>query len=241
MRLIRNAIKQSTLVVGVIAGTPVDTLFGVNFLAKKRLKALGLAVSKTPQEQTELQALNRAALTHQVFQLIEKLHAAGANAIMIYCNSLSGAIDLEKIRAQSDLPLICPLDVYKNLAGKYKNFGLLSANCQSSANIERLIIENDPRAKVIGTGNQQLVEDIEKGYSPAKIIRTHGLVEMATSLHMSGIDILILACTHFRYFYAELKKRIGVEILEPSELMVSYLLQQNPSLSRCADHTKYMQ
>jgi len=234
MRLMQNAVEHSRLVVGVIAGTPIDTKFGVNFLLEKQIKAFGLSISETPQEQTELQALNRDALTHKVEQVIEQLKLSGVNAIMIYCNSLSGAIDLEAIRAHIDLPLICPLDVYRELIGKYRKFGLLAANCQSCANIERLIIENDPRAKVIGVGNLQIVEDIEKGYAPRAIIRDHALVEIATSLRMSGVEILILACTHFHYFYQEFKGSVCLEIFEPSEQMVQRLLAMQTELAAAA-------
>jgi len=229
MPLITNSIVNSKLVVGVIAGTPIDTRFGVNYLDAHQIKAYGRSISETPQQQTELQALNREQLTGRTLSVIKELQRAGANAIMIYCNSLSGAIDLDGVRNQIAMPLVSPLDVYKELIGKYRKFGLLAANCQSCANIERLIIEGDSQAKVIGVGNLQIVEDIEKGYSPKAIIRDHALVEIGSSLRMSGVEILILACTHFEYFYEDLKGRVCLEIFEPSEKMVERLQQMLPA------------
>lgn len=223
--LIGNDIPASSLVVGVIAGTPIDTRFGVNFLAGKQIRAVGLSISDTPQEQTELQALNRAALTELVHVRIGELLAQGVNALMIYCNSLSGALDLDALRARLPVSLITPLDVYAELAGRHRKFGLLAANCQSCANIERLLLEKDGQAKVIGVGNLQIVEDIERGYAPAAILRDHALVELGASLRMSGVEILILACTHFHYFYRELKGQVCLEIFEPSEQMVARLEQ----------------
>ncbi|MBI2381269.1 MAG: aspartate/glutamate racemase family protein [Gammaproteobacteria bacterium] len=230
--LIRNRIAASELVVGVIAGTPIDTRFGVSFLEGKQIRAYGLSISDTPQEQTGMQALNREALTELVLLRIGELLAAGVNALMIYCNSLSGALDLEALRARLAVPLITPLDVYAELAGRYRKFGLLAANCQSCANIERLLLERDSQAKVIGVGNLQIVEDIEKGYAPAAILRDHALVELGASLRMSGVEILILACTHFHYFYRELQGQICLEIFEPSEQMVVRL--ENAVLRRAA-------
>ncbi len=229
MALIRNSVLESALSVGVIAGTPIDTRFGVNYLEAHHIKALGRSISETPQQQTEMQALNRDELTARTLAVIDELRRNGANAIMIYCNSLSGAIDLEGVRQQIGMPLVSPLDVYKDLIGKYRKFGLLAANCQSCANIERLILENDSKAKVIGVGNLQIVEDIEKGYSPKAIIRDHALVEIGSSLRMSGVEILILACTHFEYFYDDLKGRVCLEIFEPSEKMVERLQQMLPA------------
>ena len=115
--------------------------------------------------------------------------------------------------------------MYEELIGKYRKFGLLAANCQSCSNIERFIIERDSRAKVIGVGNLQIVEDIEKGYSAKAIIRDHALVEISTSLRMSGVEVLILGCTHFDYFYKELQGSVCLDIFEPSEKMVAKLLE----------------
>ena len=140
MALIHNSVVDSKLVVGVIAGTPIDTRFGVNYLDAHQIKAVGRSISETPQQQTEMQALNRDELTARTLGVIRELQQAGVNAIMIYCNSLSGAIDLDGVRKQIGIPLVSPLDVYKDLIGKYRKFGLLAAKCQSCANIERLII-----------------------------------------------------------------------------------------------------
>jgi len=45
-------------IVAVIAGTPVDTKMGVDFLALKGLSASGYPVSSTPEEQSALQILS---------------------------------------------------------------------------------------------------------------------------------------------------------------------------------------
>lgn len=217
--------SKTPLVVGVIAGTPIDTRFGVHYLEQRQIEALGHSISASPQEQTELQALNRDALTDKTIAAILGLAASGANAIMIYCNSLSGAVDLARVRAAVDLPVVTPLDVYRSLVGKYRKFGLLAANCQSCAHIERLLLELDPRAKVIGVGNLQIVEDIERGYTPEAILRDHALVDIGSGLRKSGVEILILGCTHFNYFYEALKGQVCLEIFEPSEHMVDYLLR----------------
>lgn len=85
-------------IIGVIAGTSVDTQFGLTFLEKKNIKGIGASVSLTPQEQTELQVLDKDTLTKIVFSKISDLKKLGAIDIMIYCNSLSGAIDLEELQ-----------------------------------------------------------------------------------------------------------------------------------------------
>ncbi len=216
--------QQDVCTIGVLAGTPIDTQFGQDFLHKMGCKSLGLSVSETPQQQTQLQALDQQKLTEIVLSLIDKLVRSDAQGVMIYCNSLSGAIDLEKVKAESPIPVITPLDVYQELTFKYRNFGLFAANCQSCANIERTILNSNPTAKVIGIGNLQLVEDIEHKLSPEQLISLHALPEMADALMKSGVQVLILGCTHFDYFYDELRARLsGVELFLPSKRMLEIL------------------
>lgn len=227
MHLNQNKYEQVDFIVGVIAGTPTDTAFGVNFLDKNHIKSFGIAVSENPQDQTQLQALNRRELTYKTLNIIEQLINQGANLIMIYCNSLSGAIDLAFIRKKINIPLVCPFDVYNKLIGQYKKIGIFAANCQSCANIEHFFLSNDSNIKVIGVGNIQIVDDIENSFSPQQIINHHSLVNMGNALEMSGVEVLILACTHFNYFYEILQANLNLKIFEPSNQMIEFLIETN--------------
>lgn len=214
--------------IGVIAGTETDTIFGLNFLESRSYYGIGLAISETPQEQTQLQVLDKQQLTEIVLNKISFLAQKGAKSCMIYCNSLSGAIDLEAVKAKGEIPIVTPLDVYAELTKKYRNFGLLAANCQSCANIERIILSNNPTAKVIGIGNLQIVEDIEAGLSPDTIISLHALTNLTDSLVQSGVQIFIMGCTHFDYFFDALNALTqGIKLYQPSERMLQLLLEQS--------------
>ncbi|WP_237064196.1 aspartate/glutamate racemase family protein [Microbulbifer zhoushanensis] len=227
--VLENEIKNSDLTIGIVAGTATDTQFGLTFLAERQVRGIGLSLSASPQAQTNLQALDRNALTSQLVDAIVELHRAGADAAMIYCNSLSGAVDLEKMRASAPIEVISPLDVYAELTGRYRNFGLLAANCQSCANIEREILSRNNTAKVIGIGNLQIVEDIEDQIPPEVIVRQHALDDLAAALVKSGVQILILGCTHFDYFYPELLRHCeGIHLFLPSERMLQLLRQRLP-------------
>ncbi|MCM2325966.1 MAG: aspartate/glutamate racemase family protein, partial [Candidatus Woesearchaeota archaeon] len=139
--------------------------------------------------------------------------------IIIYCNSLSGAIDLKKIREDNKIEILTPLDVYAQIANSYRLFGLIAANCQSAANIERTIIGANNDAIVIGIGNLNIVNEIERGGRPIDIIRRHNVVELCNVIAASGAEMIILGCTHFSFFHDELKKMIPHILLEPSEEM----------------------
>jgi len=227
--VLTNAIDCSDLTVGVVAGTATDTRFGLDFLAYRQIRGLGLSLSASPQAQTQLQALGRGALTQQLIGAIAELGAAGAEAAMIYCNSLSGAVDMAAVIAAAPIPVISPLEVYAELTGRYRNFGLLAANCQSCANIEREILARNSTAKVIGIGNLQIVEDIEDGVAPDMIVQQHALDDLVAALVKSGVQILILGCTHFDYFYRELLEHCdGIRLFLPSERMLQLIRERLP-------------
>ncbi|GAB2514635.1 aspartate/glutamate racemase family protein [Microbulbifer agarilyticus] len=225
--MLRNDIYNDEYSIGVVAGTATDTRFGLDFLAARQVAGLGISLSASPQAQTQLQALERGALTQKLIDAIESLQQQGAAAAMIYCNSLSGAVDLDTVRSTVSIPVVSPLDVYAELTQRYRNFGLLAANCQSCANIEREILLRNRSAKVIGIGNLQIVEDIEDGVSPAELVQQHALDDLAAALVKSGVQILILGCTHFDYFYTELLKHCdGIKLFLPSERMLALLKAQ---------------
>ncbi|MFA0812314.1 aspartate/glutamate racemase family protein [Microbulbifer epialgicus] len=222
-----NAIENSSMTIGVVAGTPTDTRFGLEFLDARQFRGVGLSLSASPQAQTQLQALARSALTQQLISAIEQLHQAGADAAMIYCNSLSGAVDMTAVKAASPIEVVSPLEVYAELTQRYRNFGLLAANCQSCANIEREILERNKTAKVIGIGNLQIVEDIEDGLSAEMIVQHHALDDLVAALVKSGVQILILGCTHFDYFYQELLAHCdGIRLFLPSERMLQLIQER---------------
>ena len=224
VEIVRNNVKTSAKCVGVIAGTQIDTRFGLEYLETKDTQGIGISISSTPQVQTQLQALDKLQLTGQVLVKLSELIAAGADSAMIYCNSLAGAIDLEQIKAECEIPVVTPLEVYEELTYQYRNFGLLAANCQSCANIERTILKYNPTAKVIGIGNLQIVEDIEAELASELIINLHALKDLTRALVKSGVQILILGCTHFDYFYPALKKSTeDIKLFLPSERMLELL------------------
>lgn len=210
-------------IVGVIAATKTDTSFGVDLLAKKGINSIGLSISNNPQEQTLLQTLDKTDLSKRVLTAIDTLKTRGVSSILIYCNSLSGAIDLDLIEKRSRMRIVTPLDVYKSLANKYDCFGLLAANCQSAANIEKIILENNKKAIVIGVGNLKLVNEIEAKTDPNEIIKRYRLKRLCRILKESGCDLVILGCTHFPFFAEELKKIVDILIFEPSEEMAKLI------------------
>lgn len=82
---------------------------------------------------------------------------------------------------------------------------------------------------MIGIGNLQIVEDIEDGLAAEMIVRQHALDDLVAALVKSGVQILILGCTHFDYFYQELLAHCdGIRLFLPSERMLQLLQERLP-------------
>ncbi|WP_097025477.1 aspartate/glutamate racemase family protein [Clostridium peptidivorans] len=214
---------MNSIKVGVVAGTPVDTQMGVNFLISKGINALGYPVSSCSQEQSKLQILSPLELTNNIREIIKKIKHESIDTIIIYCNSLSAAVDMDKLSKEEDVKIITPLTVYKKIASKYKNIGVLTANNQSSAGIEKVVQSINSDCNVIGIGVLPVVMDIEKGISAEKIIEKFALRNVMEFYNSIKVDVVILGCTHFPYLYNELKKYASIPILDPAELMYNII------------------
>ncbi|MBM7869006.1 glutamate racemase [Clostridium pascui] len=210
---------MNSIKVGVIAGTPVDTEMGVEFLVSKGVNALGYPVSLCSEEQSKLQILSPIELTSSIRRIINKIKYEGIDTIIIYCNSLSAAVDMDKLSVEENIRIITPLTVYKNIASEYENIGVITANNQSSAGIEKAIQSVSPNCNVIGIGMLPVVTEIEKGVSAEKIVKKFALRNVMEFFNFIKVDVVILGCTHFPYLYNELKKYASVPILDPAELM----------------------
>ncbi len=210
---------MNNIKVGVIAGTPVDTQMGVDFLISKGINALGYPVSSCPEEQSKLQILSPLELANEIRDVIKKIKYKSIDTIIIYCNSLSAAVDMDKRSREEGMRIITPLTVYKKIASNYKNIGVLTANNQSSAGIEKIVQSVNPECNVIGIGVLSLVVDIEKGMPAEKIVEKFALKNLIEFYNSIKVDVVILGCTHFPYLYNELKKYASIPILDPAELM----------------------
>ncbi len=209
---------------GVIAGTPVDTKMGVTSLKQRGHEALGLACSSTPEEQARMQIMDPKILTQRVAKLIEKLTKQGADGIMIYCNSMSTAVDLPELRKQAQIPVITPLDVYLDLARNHRILGVIAANNQSLAGIERTLQAGNPDCWQIGCALLPVVLEIEADRPPKEIVEKNKLIGVIEAMKAMGGEALLLGCTHFPYMKEELARYEVLPIIDPADRMTAMLV-----------------
>lgn len=223
----RKETGEIKYLVGCIAGTPVDTRMGMDCLAARGLVSLGLPASATPEEQSHLQILAPGELTALVESLIGELRGLGADGIFIYCNSMSGAIDLSYLRQATGMNIVTPLDVYRELAQNYSRLGVMAANNQSLAGIERTIQACNSACWPIGFAQLPVVIDIESRRPPQEIVTGYKLSGVLEAMRAFGSEALILGCTHFPYMKKELAALNILPVIDPADRMIDMLLEGN--------------
>ena len=217
---------MNNIKVGVIAGSPVDTQMGVDFLNSRGMIASSYPVAASSGDY-ELQLAHPVEITSKIRGMIQKIKSEGIATIMIYCNSLSSTVDFEELAKNGDVKIITPLMAYKEIAGHYKIVGVMAGNNQGLAGIERAIVSVNPDCKVIGLGMLPLVIEIEKKTAPKEIAKKLALKTVLEFYDKIGVDTIILGCTHFPYICSELKTNTVIPILDPAETMYKMLISYN--------------
>ena len=210
--------------IAVLAGTPVDTQMGAERLRQKGLTALTFPLSQTPREQTEFQLSPSEKKTAEARSVLEAAERRGCRRAFVYCNSLSAAVDFPALAKETGVRIVTPLDVYRDLAPRYRKLGVAAANAQGLAGIEKAMLAANPALEIQGVCSLSVVESIETGTDPAALVERHRLAEIAGWFSGCGMEALVLGCTHFPYFKAALSSRTSLPLIDPAEEMISLLL-----------------
>ena len=210
--------------IGVIAGTPVDTAMGAEYVRRSGHTAIERPCSATPQEQMLLQDLHRDQLTDRVIALCDEMTAEGAEGILMYCNSMAAAVDAEYVRgAIRSRKLVTPFDVYRESALQYSRLAVVAATSQSLGAIEKIIAEQNPACVSFGVSLLPLVIGIETGRPPMEIFASCGIEHFLRGFEILGAEALLLGCTHFPYIEGPVRKCFHGDVIEPSRRMLELL------------------
>lgn len=209
--------------IAVLAGTPVDTRMGVDCLTAAGLGGLAFPLASDPRRQTAFQISSREEKEAAVLGVLRQAMAQGCRKAFVYCNSLSSSVDFGPLAAATGLHIVTPLDVYRALAPRYRRLGLIAANAQGLAGIERTLLSANPALDLLGAAMLPAVESIEAGVPPEELVERHHLSELAEWFRRCGMEALVLGCTHFPYFKEALAARTSLPLIDPAEEMVRKL------------------
>lgn len=214
------------MVIGVIAGTPVDTKMGVDYIETKGHKTIGRFCSNTAQEQAHMQVFDPEGLTEKFIEICNEMVNMGAQGIFVNCNSLSGAINLKYAKKKITVKVVTPLDIYEGSLKDYNSLSVIASGCKSLASIEGIILKNNPECMIIGAGILPIVVAIETGEKPEKIYNDFKIKSLLESFSSMGSEALVLGCTHFPYMIDSIKKDLTIPIINPSDEMLEILLNE---------------
>ncbi|MDR1272228.1 MAG: aspartate/glutamate racemase family protein [Clostridiales Family XIII bacterium] len=214
--------------IAVLAGTPTDTAIGVELVNGYGYEALGAPTSQSGPEQDELQKKDPAKLLQVTLGLIREKADEGAEAALIYCNSLSVAVDVDELKKQAPIPVVTPLDAHAEIAKKYRHVGVLAATAKSVAGLEMVYYdigmddENfDNRFQ--GCSALPLVMGIERHEPPLGLIEGRGVLGLCEGMIGYGAECIVLGCTHFPYIAKELAEHISVPVINPDDIMMDMI------------------
>ena len=210
--------------IAVIAGTPVDTQMGVDLIKNKGAEAEGFPVSRNPAEQTAFQVGSQAVRDGTVGAILDKIRAGGMDRVLVYCNSLSSSVDARALAADRGLRAWTPMDVYGEIARRHRRIGVLAANCQGAAGVERAMVNASPETVVIGAADLRLVQGVEAGTPPEELAEDCGLTEALRFFERNGAEAVVLGCTHFPYVKEALQRRTALPVLDPAERLTELVL-----------------
>ena len=223
--------------VAVLAGTPVDTAMGVEYIKNKnsetegqRLLPLSDPVSVDCDAQVRFQYSDEDGKRAVMDNIFDAEIAEGVRDYFVYCNSLSGSFDfdtyavMKSLDSGEDIRIYTPLQVYRSLGGEYGRIGVMAANNLSAHAIEEALMAANPDIYMIGTGNMAIVRAIEDGLGPKEIIEKCGLRHMLKYMEACGAEAIVLGCTHFPYFRDELAGLTDLPVIDPADKMFEALL-----------------
>lgn len=218
----------------VIAGTPVDTRMGVEYLDKRSAEyctpvcePIYRPVTEDCESQTKFQYSDYDTQRRKMDSIFDPAIEDGVQDFFIYCNSLSGVFDFEKYceeksqQAGKTIRVYTPLQIYRKIGKQYDRVGLIAAHNLSAYNIEKTLLRADPDLYVVGTGNLLIVHSIEEGLPPAEIMDKCGVKDLVRYIEACGCEVLILGCTHFPYLREELDKICSIPVIDPADEMFS--------------------
>lgn len=207
--------------IAVMAGTPVDTKMGVSLLYENDFnEILDIPISRNPSEQTIFQVSNREYKEKIINNHIDNIKEQNCNVLFVYCNSLSSSVDFNEIAKTKNIRIITPMDIYVEISKKYKKIGIISANAQGLAGIEKMMFQTNENIEIVGITLLEMVKEIEKCENVKKISEKFDFLTLIKYFNAMKVDAIVIGCTHFPYVKEEFKKLTNIEILDPGIKMI---------------------
>ena len=135
--------------------------------------------------------------------------------VVIACNTMSVAA-LNSLRANFDVPFVGTVPAIKLAAKSTQNkkIGLLATrHTIEDPYTEDLIKQFAPDCKVYKRGDGELISFIEHHlFTASREERLHAIAPAVEFFKDSGVDTVVLACTHFLHLLSEFEEAFGTAV-----------------------------
>ncbi|BAK47629.1 glutamate racemase [Clostridium sp. SY8519] len=157
---------------------------------------------------------SRKTILHFSRQIIRFLQTKHVKAIVVACNTVS-ALALETIRPELDIPMIGVLKPGAKVAAestKNGKIGVIATESTISSQMYTEVIHaHNPRAEVLGKACPLFCPLVEEGWLKDPV--TYEVAERYLEpLKESGIDTLIMGCTHYPLLRSTLREIMGESV-----------------------------
>jgi glutamate racemase len=211
--------------IAVLAGTPVDTQMGADLLQAAGLPALAYPLSDNPRQQNLFQLSSPEEKHAFVLNILNRAMQNGCRRALVYCNSLSSAVDFTVLAEETGMRIVTPLQVYRSLPAHYHRLGIVAANAPGLAGIEQTLYREDPSLELLSVSLLPLVLSIETAVPPETLVQQYHLQDLAAWFQSCGMEAMILGCTHFPYVKQALQTQTTLPLIDPAEEMIRLLTE----------------
>ncbi len=205
--------------IAVIAGTRFDTALGCSLLEQAGMVCHPVPMAETPGEQNLRQYTDAGGLQKKMENVVMRLHHRGFKTAMIFCNSLTTSLDMERLKKQTPLHIVSPLDVYARIAQKWKSIFIIAANGHTVASIEAFMLARNPAMKVAGFSGLGFVTCIENAPDPRTAFHSFPFSALLETARQLDSQAILLGCTHLSHILPQITAHTDLPVLDTGTVM----------------------
>jgi len=160
-------------------------------------------------------------INHYASQITEFLIKKDVKLLIVACNTMA-AVAYQTIKDLSSVPVLEVIDASARIAAKdtrTKSIGVIGTPATINSNAyARAIHLLDAEAKIFSQACPLFVPLVEEGWTDNKVVEMTVKAYLG-SLKQSGIDTLILGCTHYPLLKKAIRKYLGsgVRLVDSAE------------------------
>ena len=179
-----------------------------------------IPMAETPREQHLRQYIDARGLQKKLESVTARLEDRGFSAVMIFCNSLTTALDMEALKKQTSLQIITPFDVYARIVQDWQDICIIAANGHTIAHIEAFMLLRNPEMKIAGFSSLGFVKLIETTCDPRHAFDAFPFTAILAAAQQMKTQAVVLGCTHLSYILPQITRNCPLPVVDTGTVMI---------------------